>query len=169
LHLRRGHILLIAGGVVSVASFAGFVYLITGNTYSIQPNDRITLQQFISNGSQGVYSISFPLFEEQPNLRILDAGNRTIVEKEIAPPVINEVFPAAEGGYYTLILTNPSSDAILEASILFGDQDSYTLQTILSFSLYGSIIAAIAGAIITILDRLRISRMKQFGDTSDLV
>jgi hypothetical protein len=169
LHLRRGHILLIAGGAAAVASFAIFVYLITGNTYSIQPNDQLTLQQFISNSSLGVYSISFPLFEGQPNLRILDGGNRTIVEKEISPPVINEVFPTAEGGYYTLILTNPSPDSILEASILFGDQDSYTTQTILSFSLYGGIIAAIAGAVITILDRLRISRMKRFGDTTDLV
>ena len=171
LHLRRGHIILIAGGAAAVASFTVFVYLITENTYSIQPNDSLTIRQFVSNASQGVYSISFPLFEGQPNLKIVDAANKTIIEKAINPPVVNEVFPIAESGYYTLILTNPSSDATLEASILFGDSESYATQAqlIFSFLLYAGIIATIAGAIITILDRRRISKMKRFGDTSDLV
>jgi hypothetical protein len=169
LQLRRGHIILIAGGAAALTSFAAFVYLITDSTYSIPPTDQLVLQQFVSNASQGVYSISFPLFEGRPNLQILDTANKTIIEKAIDPPVVNEVFEAAESGYYTLILSNPSSKVVLEASILFGDQESYIAQTAFSLSLYGGIIAAIAGAVITILDRRRISRMKQFGDTSDLV
>jgi hypothetical protein len=164
LHLRRGHIILIAGGAAAVASFAVFVYLITENTYSIQPNDSLAIRQ-------AVYSISFPLFEGQPNLKIVDANNKTIIDKAITPPVVNEVFPIAESGYYTLILTNPSADTTLETSILFGDSESYSIQAqlIFSFMLYAGMIATIAGAIITILDKRRISKMKHFGDTSDLV
>jgi hypothetical protein len=169
LHLRRGHIMLIAGGVIAMASFAAFVYLITDNTYSIAPNDRLVLRQFVSNASQGVYSISFPLFEGRPNLTILDTANKTVVEKDIAPPVVNEFFTTAESGYHTLIISNPSSDTVLEASILFGDRQSYIAQTVFSLLLYGGITTALAGAVITILDRRRISRMKEFGDTSDLV
>jgi hypothetical protein len=161
--------MLVAGGAAAAASFAAFVYLVTDNTYSIQPSDQLALRQFVSNASQGVYSISFPLFEGQPNLRILDTANKTVVEKAIDPPVVNEVFAAAESGYYTLILSNPSSDAVLEASVLFGDRQSYVAQTVFSFLLYAGVITVIAGAAITILDRRRISRMKQFGDTSDLV
>jgi len=163
--------MLIAGGLAVVISFAISIYLISGNAYSIKPNDRLILRQFVSNTSQGVYSISFPLFEGQPDVKILNAANQTIVEKTISPPVVNEVFTITESGYYTLILTNPSSDATLEASILFGDQESYAtpVQLVFSFLLYAGIITVIVGSVITILDRRRISKMKQFGDTSDLV
>jgi hypothetical protein len=171
LQLRRGHIVLIAGGAVAVASFAMSVYLLAGNTYSIQPGDRLVIQRFVSNASEGIYHISFPLFEGQAHVEILNPANQTIVDQAISPPIVNEVFAPAETGDYTLILTNPSEDATLEASILFGDRDSYATseQLVFSFLLYAGIIAVIAGAAITILDRRRISKMKQFGDTSDLV
>ena len=163
--------MLIAGGAVAVASFAMSLYLLSGSTYSIKPNDRLVIQQFVSNTSQGVYSISFPLFEGQPNLKIVDAVNQTIVEETITPPIVNGVFTITESGNYTLFLTNPASDATLEASVLFGDQESFATseQLIFNFLLYVGIIAVIAGTVITILDRRRKGKMKQFGDTSDLV
>lgn len=163
--------MLIAGGAIAVASFAMSVYLLTGNTYTIQPNDRLVVQRFISNASEGVYNISFPLYERQAGLQILNPANQTIVGQDISPPIVNEVFATTASGNYTLILTNPSPDATLEASILFGGRDSYATseQLVSSFLLYAGIIAVIAGAAITILDRRRISKMKQFGDTSDLV
>jgi len=40
---------------------------------------------------------------------------------------------------------------------------------ITSFMLIAGIIASIAGAVITVLDRRRTKKMRQFGDTSDLV
>ncbi|HEU4604853.1 MAG TPA: hypothetical protein VFS46_01310 [Nitrososphaera sp.] len=171
MHLRRGHIMLIAGGAVAVASFAVSLYLLSGNTYSIQPDDRLVIQRFVSNASQGVYSVSFPLFEGQPSLQIVDATNRTIVEETISPPIANGIFTIAASGNHTLILANPASDATLEASVLFGDQESFATSEQLAFNslLYAGIIAVIAGAVITILDRRRIGKMKQFGDTSDLV
>ena len=147
------------------------LYLLSGNTYSIKPNERLVIQQFVSNSSQGVYSISFPLFEGQPYLQIVDEANKTIVEETINPPIVNGVFTITKSGNYSLILVNPASDAILEASVLFGDQGSFATseQVIFNSLLYVGIIAVIAGAVITILDRRRIGKMKQFGDTSDLV
>jgi hypothetical protein len=38
-----------------------------------------------------------------------------------------------------------------------------------NFTLYAGIAVFVAGVIITVLDRQRTSKMKQFGDTSDLV
>lgn len=163
--------MLVAGGAVAVASFAMSLYLLSGNTYSIKPTERLVIQQFVSNTSQGVYSISFPLFEGQPYLQIVDEANKTIVEETINPPIVNGVFTITKSGNYSLILVNPASDATLEASVLFGDQGSFATseQVIFNSLLYVGIIAVIAGAVITILDRRRIGKMKQFGDTSDLV
>jgi hypothetical protein len=163
--------MLVAGGAVAVASFAMSLYLLSGNTYGIKPNERLVIQQFVSNTSQGVYSISFPLFEGQPYLQIVDEANKTIVEETINPPIVNGVFTITKSGNYSLILVNPASDATLEASVLFGDQGSFATseQVIFNSLLYVGIIAVIAGAVITILDRRRIGKMKQFGDTSDLV
>ncbi len=163
--------MLVAGGAVAVASFAMSLYLLSGHTYSIKPTERLVIQQFVSNTSQGVYSVSFPLFEGQPSLLIVGVANQTVVEETINPPIVNGVFTITESGNYSLILVNPAPDATLEASVLFGDQGSFATseQMILSSLLYVGIIAVIAGAVITILDRRRIGKMKQFGDTSDLV
>jgi hypothetical protein len=163
--------MLIAGGATAVVSLAISTFLLAENTYSIKPNDHLIIQQFVSNTSQGIYSISFPSFEGQPGLIIMNPLNQTIVEKNITPPIISETFEAVESGDYTLILTNPLSDKTLEAAVLFGDRESFASieQLIFSFMLSVGIIAAIAGTVITILDRRRTSKMKQFGDTSDLV
>jgi hypothetical protein len=163
--------MLVAGGAVAVASFVMSLYLLSGNTYSIKPNERLVIQQFVSNTSQGVYSISFPLFEGQPYLQIVDEANKTVVEETVNPPIVNGVFTITKSGNYSLILVNPASDATLEASVLFGDQGSFATSEQLIFNslIYAGIIAAIAGAVITILDRRHIGKMKQFGDTSDLV
>jgi hypothetical protein len=67
---------------------------------------------------------------------------------------------------------------VLEAAIGFGDQEdmlsrknlfsAMTVLILVTLLLIG-IALAIAGAIITILDRRQINKMKQFGDTSDLI
>lgn len=164
--------MLIGGGAAALVSFATSIFLLAEYSYSIKPNDRLIVQQFIpNNGSQGVYSISFPTFEGQPTLKIIDPLNQTIVEKTINPPIVSETFVAMESGNYTLVLTNPSTEKTLDASILFGDQESFASaeQLVFSFMLIAGIITAIAGAVITVLDRRRSNKMKQFGDTSDLV
>lgn len=87
------------------------------------------------------------------------------------PPIVSETFVIMESGYYTLVLTNPSSEKTLDATILFGDRESYATaeQLIFSFMVIAGIITAIAGAVITVLDRRKINKMRQYGDTSDLV
>jgi hypothetical protein len=67
---------------------------------------------------------------------------------------------------------------VLEAAIGFGDPDDVlsrenifstaTVVILVSLLVIG-IIVALAGIIITILDRRQINRMKQFGDTRDLI
>ena len=172
MYLKRGYIMLIGGGAATVIGFAISTYLLADSTYSIKPNDRLVLQQFFpNNGSQGVYNISFPSFEGQATLKIMDSSNQTIVEKTIVPPIVSETFVIMESGYYTLVLTNPSSEKTLDATILFGDRESYATaeQLIFSFMAIAGIITAIAGAVITVLDRRKINKMRQYGDTSDLV
>jgi hypothetical protein len=68
---------------------------------------------------------------------------------------------------------------VLEAAISFGDQDGMLSRKNLLYEMTVLILIpllvigmalAIAGALITILDRSQINRMKQqFGDTSDLI
>ena len=172
MHLRRGPLVLITGGSVAVISFVISTFLLTENTYVIGPGDNLTLRQHFSNSSlQGVYSISIPYYEDQPNLKIVNARNQTVTDRNITAPFVSETFSSEGDDYFTLILTNPSTDKALEASVLFGDRASFasTEQVISSFMLSAGIITAIAGSVITILDRRRSSKMKQFGDTSDLV
>jgi asparagine N-glycosylation enzyme membrane subunit Stt3 len=76
------------------------------------------------------------------------------------------------------MLLNPT-DQSLEAAIYFGGQEqvlneknyfSYAITLTLFMSLLGIGIAlAIAGMVIIILDKRRTDKMKQFGDTSDLI
>jgi hypothetical protein len=75
------------------------------------------------------------------------------------------------------MLSNPT-DKVLEAAIDFGDQGhvlggenlAYFMTVLALMSLLGiGIAVAIAGAVITILDRSRIKKMKQFGNTGDLI
>ena len=172
MHLRRGPLVLIAGGSVAVISFVISTFLLTESTYVIGPRDNLTLRQYFSNNSsQGVYSISIPYYEDQPNLKIVNSMNETVIDRNITAPFASETFSSEGGDYFTLILTNPSPDKALEASVLFGDRASFASaeQVISSFMLSAGIITAIAGTVITILDRRRSSKMKQFGDTSDLV
>lgn len=188
MRLGKGHILLIAGGAIAAVSFSvlGFygmklvASLEAGEKHRVDPNEsRKLAEQQIVNSSQGAYLVSFPAFTGgRPTVTIKDPMNRTILEKGIDPPIIIEAFPTATNGNYTLTLFNPSSDQVLEASVLLGEQktvltaadaSSAILTLVFGFLFISGIAAVIAGAGILILDRRRTSRMKQFGDTSDLV
>jgi uncharacterized membrane protein len=187
LRLKRGAILLIAGGAIIAVGFAIFSYytvvfaarLLSENNYSVDPGSEQSIQQFISqNSSEGTYLVALPQLAGQPKLKIASPEGQTLVEQQIAETVTAGTFPIASSGNYTLTLANPSSD-VLQASIVFGDQESIiqsglgisplVLALSFNFALYAGIAVIAAGIVITILDRRRISKMKQFGDTSDLV
>jgi hypothetical protein len=107
----------------------------------------------------------------------MDNAGNTIVNKSINQPIVIEPFNAESSGIYTLNLLNPT-DQVLEAAIGFGDQEdvlsrenllSIDTVLVLVLTLVVGVGLAIAGVIITILDRRQINRMKRFGDTSDLI
>ncbi len=194
MQLRRGPILLIAGGAILAVGFAIFSFytvlfatkLVSESNYSVDPGKRVSIQQFISreNASQGTYIIAMQQQQQepvggQPSLKIISPSGTTLVEKQLAGTVTMDTFPVTQTGNYTLTLINTSQNSTLKANIVFGDQRTIiesglraspeTLSLIFNLTLYTAVAIIIAGAIITILDKQRISKMKQFGDTSDLV
>src|SRR5688500_8810777 len=119
----------------------------------------------------GIYVVAFAEFGGQAAVIITDNTGKIIVNKHIDPPIAIEPFNAEVQGPYKLKVINPT-DQMLEASIGFGDQDdmlstknllsAMTVLILVSLLVIG-IALAIAGAIITILDRSKINKMKQFG------
>jgi hypothetical protein len=179
--------MLIAGGAIAAISLSVLGYyglrLITNleeqPKYSIPPSGSQQVQQNIANVSQGAYVVSFPNYDGgKPMVTLADPTGRTIVQKEVNPPILIESFPINVPGNYTLELSNPSPVQTLEASIILGSQESVlstadissaVMTLIFGFMLVAGIATAIAGAVITVMDKRRIARMKQFGDTTDLV
>lgn len=186
MYLKRGHIVLIVGGATAVISFSllgyytlQFVNIIQQEGKNrIDPGGSINVQENINNTQGiGIYSIAFAEFSGSASVKIMDNAGKTIVNKSINPPIVIEPFNAESSGIYTLNLLNPT-DQVLEAAIGFGDQEdvlsrknllSIDTVLVLVLTLVVGVVLAIAGVIITILDRRQINRMKQFGDTSDLI
>jgi hypothetical protein len=179
--------MLIAGGAVAAISLSVLGYyglrLITNleeqPKYSIPPSGSQKVQQNIANVSQGAYVVSFPNYDGgKPTVVLTDPARQEIVRKEVDPPILIESFPISVPGNYTLELSNPSPVQTLEASIILGSQESVlstadissaVMTFIFGLMLMAGIATAIAGAAITVMDKRRISKMKQFGDTTDLV
>jgi hypothetical protein len=179
--------MLITGGAIAAISLSVLGYyglkLITNleeqPKYSIPPDGSRIVQQYIANVSLGAYVVSFPNFEGgRPTIVLTDPAEQIVIQKEVDPPILIEAFPINVPGNYTLELSNPSSVQTLEASIVLGSQESVlsvadissaVMTLIFGFMLMAGIATAIAGAVITIMDKRRIAKMKQFGDTTDLV
>ena len=179
--------MLIVGGAIAVISFSmlgyytvQFVNIIQQEgKHTIEPGGSINLQENINNTPGiGIYVVAFAEFGGQASVIIMDNTGKIIVNKHIDPPIAIEPFNAEVPGLYNLKVINPT-DQKLEASIGFGDQDdmlstknllsAMTVLILVSLLVIGMALA-IAGALITILDRSQINRMKQqFGDTSDLI
>jgi hypothetical protein len=161
--------------------------LVAETGYTVEPSGKISITKFISsqNASQGTFIIVMQQGlggqnqHQQPFLQIANPSGKTLVEKQLAEALTMDTFPVTETGNYTLTLANTPSGSSLKANVIFGDQRTIiesglsvspdTLSLIFNLTLYTAITIIIAGAIITFLDRKRINKMKQFGDTSDLV
>jgi hypothetical protein len=179
--------MLIAGGAVAAISLSvlGYYGLRLINNledqpkYSIPPNGSQKVLQSIGNVSQGAYVVSFPNYDGgKPKVVLADPTGQIIVQKEADPPILIESFPISVPGNYTLELSNPSPVQTLEASIILGSQESVlstadissaVMTFIFGLMLIAGIATAVAGAVITVMDKRRIAKMKQFGDTTDLV
>jgi hypothetical protein len=177
--------MLIGGGAMVAIGFSMLGYYSMQFVNSIQEDEKLRVEPGGSleikqniNASQGTYVVIFPDFEGRPTVTINDPSGHPVIKRAIEPPIVLESFTVVQPGVYTLSISNPT-DQVLEPFIVLGDQDtvfsqgidfSATATAIAFTSLLGVGVAlAIAGAVITVLDRRRISKMKQFGDTSDLV
>jgi hypothetical protein len=184
LQLKRGYIILIAGGAMVAISILMLAYyglqfvnsIEQEETITVGPGSSIELQQNI-NARLGAYVVAFQDFRGQAAVKITDPSGRPVVEKSISPPLVMELFEVGEPGVHTLVLSNPT-DVVLEAAVVLGDSETVLEMTQLTSAVLAlaftsllviGIAVAIAGAVITILDRRRSNKMKQFGDTSDLV
>ena len=178
--------MLYVGGAIAIISFSmlGYYGLQFVNVvqregkYTIEPHGSINMRQNINNTQGiGMYVVAFAEFGGQASVIITDHTGKIIVDKNLHPPITIEPFNAEVPGLYNLTLLNPTN-RVLEGAMSFGDwehvlgrKDLFSATTILFivFLLGIGIALAIAGAIITVLDRSRKRRMKQFGDTSDLI
>ena len=186
MYLKRGYVILIVGGATAVISFSllGYYTLQLADIiqqqgkYRIDPGGSINLEENI-NSTQGIgiYAIAFAEFSGSASIIIMDNSGKAIINKSISQPIVIEPFDTESRGIYTLKLLNPT-DQVIEAAISFGEQDNVlSRKDLLSFetvlitvsTLGIGIILTIAGIIITILDRRQINRMKQFGNTNDLI
>ena len=179
--------LLIAGGAAVAVSLSVLGYygdqlvkaLDEEEKIKVEPGASQEISQNITTAGQGAFLASFPEFSGgRPMITISDPEGKLVVQKSVDPPIIIEAFAVVEDGLYTLTLTNPSQDETLEATLVLDSQEavlrrggaiSPALPASAVFGLVAGIATTIAGAIITIMDRRRLSKMKQFGDTSDLV
>jgi uncharacterized repeat protein (TIGR01451 family) len=154
--------------------------LLSENKYPIEPAGAASVERFISkNATEGTYIVALTQPVGQPGLKITDPAGQVLVDQQLEGTLAMDTFSLTQDGNYTLTVANSSPDSALEANIVFGDQRSIiesgldinpvTLSVMFNFTLYAGIAVFVAGVIITVLDRQRTSKMKQFGDTSDLV
>lgn len=179
--------MLIAGGAIVAFSFfasnyyaSQFLQEIQGaNKYTVQPSGRLEFRQNITSGD-GAYVVAFPNYSEAPvqaSVRVDNPSGANVLVREVNLPFYSEPFAAQTVGNYTLTLTN-TADTPLDASVIFGEQEAVSevigmpavvSTAISSLLLIAGIIVLIAGGAITVIDRRKAQKMKQFGDMSDLV
>lgn len=183
--LRRGYLLLIGGGAAIILGLVmlgygslGLVQALEDAKYTVEPSKSVNIRQNLTSGVQGAYIASYegsgPV---RPVITVTDPTGKVVIQKEIDQPLEMQVFSVAQDGEYVLTLSNPSPDVPVEAGIILGRQESILGRAELlpqlalaSTSLVvAGVVAIVTGIALVVLDRRRINKMKQFGDTSDLV
>ena len=179
--------MLIAGGAAIAISLSALSYyglrllenLESEKKYDVEPGGSIEVTQNFTEAGQGTYLAAFQAFAGgTPAITIRDPTDRIVVQKSADAPVVMEAFPVAQAGVYTLTLSNPSSEFELDATVVIDTPEavlsragalSPATSVALGFLFVAGVAAAGAGVVVTITDKRRLGRMKQFGDTSDLV
>jgi hypothetical protein len=187
LRLRRGHILLIAGGAIVAFSFIASNYYASQflkeiqekNMHSIAPDARLELQENITSGN-GAYVVAFPNYSTNPvrvAVSVSDPGGVSVLRRNLSLPFFSEPFAAQKQGNYTLTISN-LGNASIDASVIFGEEkivgDVVSMPNVVSTAissllLIAGIIVIAAGGAVLLIDRRREQKMRQFGDMSDLV
>ena len=183
--LRRGQILLIAGGAavavsLSVLGYYGMRLVETlEEKYSVEPGKSIEISQNLTSAGQGAYIVAFQeLAEAKPIVTIRGPADTLVLQNSVDQLIVLQAFPVVEDGVYSLNLSNPNTRSTLEAAVVMDSQEAVlnragALSTVITvafgFMLVAGVGALVAGTVITIMDKRRVSKMKQYGDTSDLV
>src|SRR5262245_45790251 len=186
--LRRGHILLIGGGAAIVVGLAMLGYYsvrlletLESETYTADPSGSVEIRSNFTSvdaGGQAAYLVSVASFEEtQPTITVRGPDGRVLLQRTVDQPFIMEPFNVSQNGTYFLTVSNPSPDSSLEVGMILDRLEgllsrgamSPMLTAVFWLVFVAGVGAAVAGAFITIMDRRRISKMKKFGDMSDLV
>lgn len=181
LRLTRGLITLIAGGAIIIASFAIAIPLLVpqqrdngegndGSQYTIAPGQTVEIRRQVGGdapGSQVAYSVTFQdLKGTMPAITVTGPGGQVLHRNNVTSFVAAAPVEATRQGNYTLAITNPSATETLEAFVIFGEPQPELVAS--SFMLYAGIIVVAAGIALSVMDRVRTKKMKQFGDVSDL-
>lgn len=181
--LRRGQILLIGGGAAVAVSLSLLGYYtvklveaLEGEKYSVAPESSVVISHNFTAAGQAGYLASFAGLEAAPAISIRDPSGQVVLQKTVDQPVVLETFLVTEG-VHNLTLTNPSPDAVLEAGIILDSMEgilgrgtlSPEITVVFWLLLVSGAGSAVAGAVILVMDRRRFSKMKKFGDMSDLV
>lgn len=180
--------MLIAGGAIVAFSFIASSYYASQflreiqqkNMHTIAPEARLDLQGNITSG-RGAYVVAFPNYPAagpvQAAVSVSDPDGESVLERNLSPPIANELFAAQKQGNYTITISN-LGNASLDASVIFGEEQvvsevismpNAVSTAIAMLLLIAGIIVIVAGGAITFIDRRREQKMKQFGDMSDLV
>lgn len=180
--------MLIAGGAIIAFSFIASSYYASQffreiqekNMHTIAPSSKIDLRENITSAS-GAYVIAFSNYSAAGPVRatasVRDPDGEPVLQKNLSPPISNELFAAKKQGNYTLTVSNLGNKSI-DASVIFGEQQIVSevinmpnaVSTAISMLLLiAGIIVLAAGGFIMFIDRRRDQKMKQFGDMSDMV
>jgi hypothetical protein len=159
--------MLIAGGAILVISYIiAIPYFLPqggGAEYSISPGETITIIHDLAPG-QAAFSITFQETSENPIVAVEGPSGDVLYNSTASGSPLVVTINAAAAGNHTLFITNRSSET-LQTVVLIGEE---TVTLVLAFAQVAGIIVLAAGAIVTVLDKVRNKKMKQFGDMSDL-
>ena len=172
MQLKRGPLMLVAGGAILAASFIiASLYVApqvttgeNGDEYRIAAGGTLEIERRITTG-QGLYTVFFPELIGSPLITVKGPDNATLVERAADSTLVVGVVEAGVQGNYTLTVSN-LAESELGTRVFFEEQAPINIAT--SFILYAGLIVIAAGAAVTILDRVRSKKMKQYGDVSDL-
>ena len=164
--------MLVIGGAILVVSFViASLYVAPqvnpekdGDEYRIAPGDVLAVERQITTG-QGLYTVAFPELVGNQLITVKGPDNATLVERPADSRLVGGVVEAGVAGSYTLAVSNGSGS---EVGVFVFFEEQAPISIAMSFMLYAGLIVLVAGVAVTILDRLRSKKMRQFGDVSDL-
>ncbi|MEO9320650.1 MAG: hypothetical protein ABI361_08265 [Nitrososphaera sp.] len=172
---------MIAGCIVFAISITAFsakliAVVQTGEKYTIAPGSRLVLSSYINSTSGAYFVDPNETSMNYPVLTVVGPLNNTLIaNRHVDVYTAMGQFPASRAGNYSLVLANPTGGNLLVGAIFGASEDVFSqtfyigLIPVIYAGAYSGIASVAIGAVVTVLDRRKMTKMKQFGDMSDLV